>query len=656
MHFDRVVSQNLLDALRPDGPLHGAVTWCAGDPSLRDLQLRRAPKGPTSWASLYVGLTSVLDVVEQHGQFRVTAHTTHRAAGGFNAAWGAWQSIGDLTAAWPEVRGYLDAAAAKVHGRWTDSEGRVHALLSTSPHTGVTLINRETSVSFSNQPTKDQLCEGWATALTALLRADGRSEPWWINQLEKRLGTSPDFLAVDDAGRLLVIEAKPASAAAGITWSPAQVTFYSTMYAAWLAEAGEAARTSLEQQLSQRRTLGLVPGDADRQLAWPPIVVPVLAIGPGMVSPEVWGRLDAVATTLRPAASGLAPLEIWRLTSDGHPRVVDQKTMVLSYPVATQDDMNTSTYEDRARAAAVAWKLTSPDLPEPARADGPYGGKANLYPFCLPTEFAERNLLPEASDAVNFFAERRIQWHRGIGKGPTNHLVSSQVQCVNALFPMTTDPAGPTRAFGDVLQIEEVLKLDDAFLTFEYNGGGIDYLGEGRPGKLLTRGANSTSTDAAFAFRSPFGTELVLVEWKYTEKYLGSRLSEDRKGVRELRYGAWYDAKDGPLDPTVVPYELIFVEPLYQLVRQQLLAWRIEQAGLYDRVRVVHISPFTNREYGESLDRHKHRLAGETVSDVWKRMLRESHRDRFLSLDSAMFTDPGRNLASTAYRSRYGHV
>jgi len=399
-----------------------------------------------------------------------------------------------------------------------------------------------------------------------------------------------------------------------------------------------------------------VPGDSSRELATQPTVVPVLAIGPGMVSPEVWGHLDAVTQAVQESPSDVEPLEIWRLASGGHVRVVDPRTSRLSYPVATQDDMDNSSYEDRARAAAVTWKLDSSDLPEAARADGPYGGKANVYPFCLPMDFAKLNLLPAAREAVDFFAERGIQWHRGIGSGPTNHLVSSQVQCVNALFPMTADPSLLQRAFGQVLQIEEVRPFDGALLTFEFNGGGTDFLGEGRRGRQLTRGANSTSTDAAFAFRSPHGTELVLIEWKYTEHYLGSRLSEDRKGVRELRYRDWYGDQHGPLDPTVLPYESIFVEPLYQLVRQQLLAWRIEQAGLFDKVRVLHISPFTNREYGTSLDRHQHRLDGETVSDVWKRMLRDSHRDRFLSLDSAMFTDPDGDLTSADYRSRYGHL
>ena len=656
MHFDRAVSDDLLNALRPGGPLHGAVAWCAQDPDLRDLQLRREPKGPASWASLYVGLTSILDIYEQGGRFRLTAHPTHRQAGGFDGKWSTWQALEELASGWPAIKLYLDKAVGNVHGRWTDSEGRVHALISASPHTGLTVLNREASISFCDQKIKDEFREGWADVLVSALKAQNRTEPWWTMQMTNRLGTSPDFLAVDDAGRLLVIEAKPFNASAGITWGPTQVTLYATMYATWLASSGESARANLEALLEQRRALGLVPGEAVRTLARPLTVVPLLVLGPGMVSPEVWSRLDAVVKALSLVPGSTAPLEIWRLTSDGEPRKLDLSTMAVTFPVSTEDDIKRSTYEDRARAAAVAWKLTSLDMNDGCRADGPYGSRTNLYPFCLPVAESASNLLPEATGAVDFFKTRHIQWHRGTASGPTNHLVSSQVQCVNALFPMTSDPELIKRAFTcEKVQINEVQKLDEAYLTFEYNGGGTDFLGEGRNHKPLTRGANSTSTDAAFAFRSPEGRELALIEWKYTEKYLGSKLSEERKGRRELRYKDWYFSDDGPIDPQIVPYELIFVEPLYQLVRQQLLAWRIEQAKVFDRVRVLHISPATNREYGQSLDRHKHRQPGETVAGIWQRMLRPAYQDRFVSLGSAMFTDPARGLTSAAYRARYGH-
>ncbi len=62
------MSPPLLQALAPDGPLRGVISWRNADPGLRDVQLRREPKGTASWVSLYLGLTSVLDVYEEDGR------------------------------------------------------------------------------------------------------------------------------------------------------------------------------------------------------------------------------------------------------------------------------------------------------------------------------------------------------------------------------------------------------------------------------------------------------------------------------------------------------------------------------------------------------------------------------------------------------------
>lgn len=69
----------------------------------------------------------------------------------------------------------------------------------------------------------------------------------------------------------------------------------------------------------------------------------------------------------------------------------------------------------------------------------------------------------------------------------------------------------------------------------------------------------------------------------------------------------------------------------------------------------MHIVPFSNEEYWRSLDRHSNRLDGESVGEVWQRMLRDSHRDRYLCRDSERFTDSARQLTSPEYRARYGH-
>ncbi len=311
-------------------------------------------------------------------------------------------------------------------------------------------------------------------------------------------------------------------------------------------------------------------------------------------------------------------------------------------------------YTDTERARAVAWKRATETLPESAKRAAPYGIRGGVtYDFCLPPEHAHLNLLPEVREQVlDLFATEAIPWHAGIGGGPSNHLLSSQVQCANALGQMIRDRHRLDRAFGDLLDIDEVLEIEPGrFLTFEYIGP-TDFFGEA-PAGVRRRGTHCTSVDAAFLHRSRTGVrELVLVEWKYTESYGLRRPDPAKDAVRRGRYESAWAAPDSPVRSDLLPFELILDEPFYQLVRQQLLAHEPEKAHASgaDRVRVLHALPAANHAYQASLVRPEHRALGATVSDVWQQLLLRP--DRFVPVDSAMFLDE--DVTSAEYLLRYG--
>lgn len=135
------------------------------------------------------------------------------------------------------------------------------------------------------------------------------------------------------------------------------------------------------------------------------------------------------------------------------------------------------------------------------------------------------------------------------------------------------------------------------------------------PADLLCegKGVGRTRLDAAFRFRDRAGRRcLALVEWKYTESYFGSsgvvtdlyrHLWLDPEGPLRTREGG-----DGPLT-----YEQVLVEPFHQRVRQQLLAWRLEQQGDVDRAVVVHVRPPQNTAYQRSLPLTAHQAVADTV-------------------------------------------
>ena len=315
-------------------------------------------------------------------------------------------------------------------------------------------------------------------------------------------------------------------------------------------------------------------------------------------------------------------------------------------------------YNLEEKFRAVSWKRSTPTLPVEAREPAPYVGKEGkpghkTYDFCLPPQLATFSLLPEVRNlALSLFAELKIPWHAGINGGPSNHLLSSQVQCVNALGQMVTDPSRIVRAFGDLLGIGEVLQIEPGrYLTFEYIGP-TDFFGE-VPGGDRIRGAHCTSVDAAFLHRGlDDGVELVLIEWKYTESYPARRPDPAKDAVRLHRYGAAFSDPDGPVRDDVLPFDLILDEPFYQLVRQQLLAHALEQVGAEGaaRVRVVHVLSPYNTGYQESMWRPEHHALGTTVSQAWQTLLRRP--ERFVSVDSALFLD--KEITSSEYCHRYG--
>lgn len=320
------------------------------------------------------------------------------------------------------------------------------------------------------------------------------------------------------------------------------------------------------------------------------------------------------------------------------------------------------TFRKRAEAAALAWKRKTALLPDAARVPAPYfdADRPSERPsrLCLPEEFAELNLVPDARETgLSRFKRDGIRWHAGTPAGPSNHLLDSQVQCVNALAPLVGSPDAVRELFGKVLDIAEVLPFEPSSpdaLVFEWIGL-VDHLGEGN-GKQRTRGSRTTSVDAAFRYRTPEGSiEIGLCEWKYTEKYEDTPLAggDSAMATRIARYRQWWDDPHGPVRHDLIPYDDLFVEPFYQLFRQQVLAHEMERARELDAdcVRVVYAAPCGNAELWKSLTRESHWAAGGDVRAAWAAMVRGP--DRFVVLDTTSLAGP-RDGANPAFVERYG--
>jgi hypothetical protein len=671
LRFDRRVRSELVADL-VDGWLAPLVDLRNRAPTLYDLQFRRA--SGRDWISLYVGLSTVVSVDASRHGYRIRSHPTYRAHG-FETSWGQWQSAAGLAAAWAGIERYIERVVgdSKALARLMKREGQVHPLMCSGHHTDYRVIQREAAISFPNVAARSEVVGRLTAKVHAMVTAAGRTDDWWPGVRDHGvlpgLGTKVDLIAVDDGGRLLVIEAKPPDAIEGIAWAPAQVQVYAALFA-MLAER-DGFDAVLNEMLAQRVEVGLTNPGAP--VAHPVTVVPVVAIGAGPGSPMTLTRLGEVAAALDVGAR----FEVWLLDADGgvktrwRPAVEPVPTDTVG--AATRVGINA--FVASARAGAEAWKLSTATLPAAARRPGPYRGLDRT--FCLPLAFADHNLLPDSRNvSIERFADARIPWHLGVAGGPTNHLVSSQVQCANALGPFVDDPDALRRMFRTVLPIGEVLPFgadtvsahdQTDHVVFEWTGL-EDYLGE-HPGRSATRGAHNTSADAAIRYRTPAGgIEVALIEWKYTEEYLGSALhgGETKTAVRRELYRPLFADLDGPLRTDLIPYEDLFVEPFYQLMRLQMLAWAMEQAHELgaEIVRLLVVAPSANVALGQSFNRPSQRSLGEgfgalsfarpeTVFHAWRAMQRRP--DRFTFLDSSFLVAPD-SPVSEEFKARYGHI
>lgn len=678
--FDRVVSDELLDAVRPGGGFDTLVERrnTASTVGL-DVQLRRDQRGTQSWASLMLGLTNVLDLFEQNGRYWLRAHRTHQQAGGFDPAWSSPRSAAELPALRSDVQGYLDRILGPggVDSSHVSREGKVQAAMCSMASAEYGVVQREAAISFASQPIKDGIVVPRAAAITdTVRRATPPGAPWWPGVRDRgvmpSLGTETDVLAFDSAGRLLVIEVKPAEEIKGLAWGPAQVRLYADLFASWLDADDGLARDRLTVMADQRRALGLL---GDR---WRPSselrVLPVLAIGTGQMSREAMPRISAIAQALESvhwSSERVDPFEVWLLDDTGV--AIERFTLgQASAPSAptTGAKSAAASFVAQERAAAAAWKASSPLLPDAARDPAPYEGKGRSYPFVLPIEHCWLNLLPEAREiASSRFEAAEIRWHSG-GIQPNSHLLSSQVQCLNALAPFVDDPGALAAIFGAVLPINEVLPFGsttsspyDATDHIVFGWLGLNsYLNEWPTDSPPSRGAYATSADAALRYRTPDGDiEIALIEWKYTERYPEHGQLHGGPPKQATRLGRYRELWSDPASPIridVVPYEELFAEPIYQLFRTQLLAWKIEQARELDarRVRVVYAAPSMNtdlleRSLGSPAFEQMANDAGTSLVAAWQSMLRRP--DRFTAFDTLSLLTPG-GPTSDHYKDRYG--
>lgn len=249
------------------------------------------------------------------------------------------------------------------------------------------------------------------------------------------------------------------------------------------------------------------------------------------------------------------------------------------------------------------------------------------------------NLYQGASEAIRYFEENQIDWwHLGSHspKTPTIHMVSSQIQCLNYLFPLRKDRSAVMkllRLFDD--RIDKVYPFPSGdFIEFEFIYHNERILGENDPG--AKRGAKCTSIDAFIIAGREDKKILVPIEWKYTEQYLegvNKALELHRGTKRQSRYNKLIKYSGQLKDCDDIVHSCYYYEPFYELMRQTLLVEGMVKECVADDFLHILIVPDENKD----LLGNSYFFSNDHFETIWKSRLK--HPEKFKIVGSRMIQE-----------------
>jgi len=281
--------------------------------------------------------------------------------------------------------------------------------------------------------------------------------------------------------------------------------------------------------------------------------------------------------------------------------------------------------------------ISKKNLFDGAEANGKYRGKKREF-ILKNGKFNIYKSIRDNDDVIKYYKNNGIQWWGG--KKPSGHVLSSQIACINHLFPIRTNHdlllcilnKATNKNFKELLPIPEWLDKKEEnphYVAFEAISKN-DHLNEGN----LSRGSNCTSVDALMIAKNNEGVWLIPIEWKYTERYANEdKSTEDRKGehkgtnsvgLERLRRYQGLIQKSEQLNKKYKDYQgtIYFQEPFYQLMRQTL--WTDLSLKDFGATKFLHlhIVPEANKE----LLNHKFKRFPEFAKGMvenWRSLLKE---------------------------------
>jgi hypothetical protein len=213
--YDRPVDEDFLKLFDSHGAFRTLREYAQEARYPVDFQFRLNPKTTAQHASLYVGLSTVLDVHLRPGSFKLAANSSYHHAG-FRPEWMSWRATSQALARAAAVDDYLDAVIPMASAGSAAVEGAVQAAVSTFGSDKRVMLDYEVQLHFRDTPTKGRVM---GKVCADLLRAAEMAPV--PGARPSSFGGKCDLLALDSSGRPLAVAVKPRRASK-ITWASAQ--------------------------------------------------------------------------------------------------------------------------------------------------------------------------------------------------------------------------------------------------------------------------------------------------------------------------------------------------------------------------------------------------------------------------------------------------
>ncbi len=271
-----------------------------------------------------------------------------------------------------------------------------------------------------------------------------------------------------------------------------------------------------------------------------------------------------------------------------------------------------------------------------------YGDKGNgyyknkQYPFILHDKM--NNLYtPLSNEIIKYFQNNNICWWGG--RSPTNHPLSSQISCLNHLFPIRDNKAAVLAILGQLVNdVVDVLPIttdtyNPAYIQFE-SVSKNDHLNE----KTLTRGSNCTSIDALIYGVHKDGRKILFpIEWKFVEEYKNDNKANGPKG--ETRKGRYTDLINNSAQLNPDGHDVYYYEPFYQLMRQTLWAEQMVEHKRTETIKAddyihIHVIPSENNEL---LNKH-YLCSGKKMEQTWRSLI--SAQNKYVIIKPQTLLEP----------------